>query len=463
MKRHLFTFAALVLPAVGLWGQNPITLEYNVQQLREEFSEENANWNYMSSVENLYMPDKGDLFMHRNNPNSAYAFVTKWENSLRVFSIISRLKMGPAETPDQSIGIVCLVQRDGKGAVVVEFNKFKQYRVKQLVGAYYRYISGTAEDKGWVKSNLLRGKDDYNDLEVRAALPQVDVYINGKFAQSFDVPDYGPGQMGLVIGPGTKAKADFFHVHATSQTIAAGDSSAVVNNTPVTPIEQITKLRFELEMKDRDLRECQTERIKAVSVMEDQIGGLISENQRLTMQNKQLAEFRNEILVDMDEDAFLTVARSLKDEIVKNQRLESQVQTYRDSLRTTHQTYSKLKLALLDKSIKKAEVQKVERDRQESINTKSEIEAELQDKRLTKEQEEWERKNFKPIAATESTAPDAKPVEQPVGKPKEDKKSEGKAGKKDNPNKEIAAPPSEALPEASPLPIPVRKAEKKND
>jgi len=450
MKRYIPILAAvLALSFSGLYAQNRISLDYNVQQLREEFSEENANWNYMSSVENLYMPDKGDLFMHRNNPNSAYAFVTKWENNLREFSVMSRLKMGPSETAEQSIGIICLVQRDGKGAALVEFNNNKQYRVKQLVGSYYRYISGTAEDKGWVKSNLLRGKEEYNDLEMRVALPQVDVYINGKFALSFDVPDYGPGQMGLVIGPNTKAKADYFYVYATTAAQAAADSIPSAETKPVTPTEQLAKMRYELEMKDRNLRECQTERVKAVSTLEEQIGALNATNERLAVQNRQLAEFRDQILVDIDEDAFLTITRALKDEIIKNQRLEVQVQTYRDSLRITHQNYSKLKLALLDKSIKKAEVQKADRDRQEAISTKKEIEAEMQDKRLAKEQEEWERKNFKPNAAA-------------TPKPTEESRPEAsKETKADAP--EVKTPKPAAAEPSTPLPVPVRKAVKKAD
>lgn len=434
-------------------AQNPIALDYGVIQLREEFSEENANWNYMTTVENLYMPDKGDLFLHRNNPNSAYAFVTKWENSLSTFSILSRLKLGPAETTDQSIGIICLVQRDGKGAVVVEFNKFKEYRVKLLVGAYYRYISGTAEGKGWVKSNHLRGKEDYNELELRVALPQVDAYINGKFVQSFDVPDYSPGQMGIIIGPNTKAKADYFYVYTTEKASMEADSTTNAEETPVTPTEQIAKMRYELEMKERSLRECQMERQKAVSTLEEQVGSLNEENAKLKLQIGQLAEFRDQILVDIDEDAFLTIAKNLKEEIVKNERLEKQVQIYRDSLRLTHQNYNKLKLALLDKAIKKAEVDKVEREREESANTRKEIEAELRDKKLTKEQEEWERKNFKPTRTnaqkpTEAASQEAAPVAAPVDSTRSD------AGQK-------VVPQTSQPTDDRPLPVPVRPAVKK--
>lgn len=441
----------------ALFAQNPIALDYNSLQLREEFSDQNENWTYMTTVENLYMPDNGDLFMHRNNVSSAYAFVTKWKNDLKVFNILAKMKLGPAEVADQSIGIICLAQRDGKGAIVVEFNKFKQYRIKQLIGAYYRNITGTPEEQGWVKSNLLNAREDYNELDIRVALPQIDVYINKKLAKSFDVADYEAGEMGLLVGPNTKAKADFFYVYSTNEELGELDSRKEKQQEKMSLSELLAKQRYETEQKDRSLKECQSERQKAVSVLEDEVGRLTAENERMIMQNKQLVEFRDQVLIDIDEDAFLTLAENLKNEIIKNERLESQVQVYRDSLKLTHANYNKLKLVLLDKSIKKAEKEKVEREAKEALTTKKEIEAELLDKKLTKEQQEWEKKNYKPTKAVIPTpgtkTEPATPAE--AAKPKAEPK----------PTPVAASPKAEekTTSTSKPLPVAVKPAKIKAD
>jgi len=456
MIRPFVVIALCLFIAGSVSAQNLIALDYSISQLREEFSDQNENWTYMTTVENLYMPDKGDLFMHRNHPSTSYAFITKMKNELKVFAIQTKMKLGPAETNDQTIGVICLVQRDGKGAIVVEFNRSKEYRIKKLIGAYYRHISGTAEGQGWVKSNLLKGKEDYNELDIRVALPQVDVYINGKLAQSFDVPEYDAGEMGVIIGPNTKAKVDWFYVNTTAEEISQLDARKGVKEEKLTTTELLSKQRYELEFKDRNLRDCENERIKAVSLLEEEKGRLLAENEKLALQIRQLAEFRDQVLVDIDEDAFLTLAQNLKSEIIKNERLEAQVQIYRDSLKFTHTNYNKLKLALLDKSIKKAEKEKVERDQKEAITTKKEIESELLDKKLMKEQEEWEKKNYKPgtlpppAALTEKKAPQA----------------EVKKEEKGNSAKVSDAAPLQAAPAtgtSGPLPIPVKKAEKKPD
>ena len=133
-------------------------------------------------------------------------------------------------------------------------------------------------------------------------------------------------------------------------------------------------------------------------------------------------------------------AISEKAEIIKNQRLESQVQIYRDSLKLTHTKYNSLKLALLDKAIKKAKKEKVVRDKKEAEETKEEIEQELLDKRLNAEQAEWEKNN---ADVNVELAPDTL-IKEEISAPAPKKEAEIKK-------------------EARPLPVQVRKARKKEN
>jgi hypothetical protein len=355
--------------------------------------------------------------------------------------------------------VIFLVQDDGKGAVVFEFNKFKQYRIKQLVGSYYKFLSGTNEDNGWVKSGALAGKNDYNEVDIRVKLPQIDVYVNSKFLQSFDVMEYKPGGMGFLIGPDTKAKSDYFYVYTTETGKEVAEAEMKEEKENKSAVEQLAKVRYELEQQKRSLKECQMEREKAVSVLEEQMGELRQQNDRLALNNRKLQEFKNQVLIEVDEDVFLTLAENLKTEIIKNQKLESQVQVYKDSLKYTHEKYNKLKLALLDKAIKKAEKEKVERDKKEAEETKQEIEQELEDKRMKKEQEEWENKNPEASAEVQIEEPeqiDASLVEEML----EEFDNEPDSNKT-SPISESEV--SEEPIEARPLPVKTRKARKKQD
>jgi hypothetical protein len=443
---HRFALAALLLPAASM-AQDPISLEFNEIQLREEFSDKNENWPYLTTMENLYVPDKDEYFMHRRNKSTPYAIITKWKNNLSAFNILSTLKLGPTNDESQTAGIIFLVQLNGKGAVVFEFNKFKQYRVKQLVGAYYKFLSGDSESNGWVKSSILAGKNDYNEIDIRVELPQVDLYLNDKFLQSFDIMDYKPGNMGFLIGPDTKAKSDYFYVYSTAEASVEAALDTKESDDNRSAVAQLSKLRYELEQEKRSLKECQMERLKAVSVLEEEMAGLRQQNDALALRNRQLQEFKNNVLVEVDEDVFLTLAENLRTEIIKNGKLESQVQVYKDSLKYTHVKYNKLKLALLDKAIKKAEKEKVLRDQKQAVNTKKEIEKELKDKKMNAEQEEWEEANKDVKAKIDSVL-----ISKVTDKPK-----------KENSSPISSEEVSEEEIEARPLPIKVRKARKRED
>lgn len=442
----LIAFSALFHHSV--LAQDPIDLEYNQVQLREEFSDKSENWPYLTTMENLYVPDKGEYFLHRRHKSNPYAIITTWQNNLATFNILTALKLGPSERADQTAGVIFLVQGDGKGAIAFEFNKFKQYRVKQLVGAYYKFLSGDNESQGWVKSSALASKNDYNEVDVRVDLPQVDIYVNGKFLQSFDVMEYKPGSMGYLVGADTKAKSDYYYVYTTDEGRIEAELDAKSKEETQSAVVLLSKLRYELEQEKRSLKECEMERKKAVSILEEEVAGLRQSNDRLSLRNRGLQEFKDQVLVEVDEDVFLTLAENLKSEIIKNQKLESQVSVYKDSLKYTHVKYSKLKLALLDKAIKKAEKEKVVREKKEADDTKNEIEKELKDKKMNAEQEKWESDNPDSKAKIDTSKVHEIPIE--AQKPAEPAPIS---------SQEVA----EEEIEARPLPVKVRKAQKKQD
>ena len=453
--------AIFILSGVDARAQDQISLEYNLVELREEFSAKNDYWPYLTTMENLYVVDKDEYFMHRRNKSASYAIVTDWRNKLSQFNILTTLKLGPSNDESQTIGVIFLIQDDGKGAIVFEFNKFKQYRIKQLVGSYYKFLSGDAESNGWVKSGALAGKNDYNEIDVRVDLPQVDIQVNGKFLQSFDVIDYKPGGMGFLIGPDTKAKSDYFYVYTTEEGKQVAEEVAKEEKDNKSAVQQLSKLRYELEQERRALKECQLERQQAVSVLEEQMGNLTQQNDRLALQNRQLQEFKSQVLVEIDEDVFLTLAENLKEEILKNQKLESQVQVYKDSLNYAHNRYNKLKLALLDKAIKKAEREKVERDKKDAEDTKRTIEKELEDKRMKAEQAKWEAEKNKGKSATSSeTESKQELTEELIEEALEEFDNEPDSSTSSSIS---ALEVSEEKIEARPLPVKTRKAQKKQD
>lgn len=337
-------------------AQNPISANYPVAVLGENFNEQNDVWQYPTTYENLFILDKGQYFLTRQNPANAYAIMAKWENNLTNLNIKTSMLLGPAESKEQTIGVIFLIQDEGKGAVVFEINKDREYRVKEMVGSYYKYVTGDKSSSGWVKSKAIDTKE-FNKVSIKVLGKQCDFYINGEFLTSFDVPDtYGPGRLGLIIGPSAKAKVDYYYVYTTEE---AAEALAPVEK-PLSPEERIMKLSQEnLDLK-RQLAAINVDQIKAEA---DQIIDMLQTNLEtanqsidiLEVENQQLKQYKNKVLTDMDEDVFLTLSQSLKDEIKKNKQLQGEIEFLNDSIKALHASFQDFKLKLLDQAIKDKE------------------------------------------------------------------------------------------------------------
>jgi|GEM_PF-1203951 len=486
----------VVLMAVAIkngHAQGKIDLNFSEVLIREDFQEPNDNWPNLATMENLYTVDKDEYYMHRRNSTAPYALMLKWENVYPVYQILTSLRLGPMDKEEQTIGVILQVQVDGKGGFVMEVNRFKQVRVKQLVGSYYRYItgSGTGEDKGWVKGNV-RGRDETNEFDIRVNGPQVDFYINKKFVISADAPEYQPGTVGLLIGPDTKAKADYFYVLTTGDGRGAGADNEEEKKQKLTAQEELVKVKFELEQMKKTLAGKEIE-LKVISErMQQDIERITKDNEDLMTRVRQLQEFKNQLDVDIDGDVFLTLAGNLRDELKKNAIMEQELELYKDSLRINNEKFRKFKLTMLDGAITKAERDKKNREVEEAAKMTELINAELKEKKWKEEQEKYEAERRKDIAKkiedarNKGKASDVKvvlpsasgeatnPVTDKTSKEplKEEPKATAKekAVVKDDARlgvaQEVASTPKAAPAEpgkASPLPIMTRKATKAKD
>ena len=374
-------------------GQEKVELNYSELVHREDFSEENEIWPFVASYENLFGIDKDEYFLHRMNKDLPYALMAKWKNKLTTFNILTAIKLGPADSRTQSMGLIFYVQPDGKGAIVFEMNKLKEYRVKQLVGKYYRYLTGSKEELGWVKNSLVKVKNEYNEVEVKVEEGQMDFYLNGKFIESFDVLDYRPGNMGLIIGPNTKAKVDYFYLYTTPEALVKADDLMEGEEKEKSTTTQLISTKLEAEKLRRENAMCIAELERVSAANEKERSTMNGAMESLRTQNNALHDFKDRLLVEVDEDVFLTLTSELKDEIIKNQALMKELKHYKDSLWMAHTKYNALKVALLDKAIVKGKKAKIAREKQESKNTKAQIETELKEESWEKEQNTWEADN----------------------------------------------------------------------
>jgi phage host-nuclease inhibitor protein Gam len=407
LKRFFFVLTALLL--VFQIKAQQVNENFSVQVFADDFSAETNQWDYLTTAENLFVLDKGEYFMHRRNETKPYALVTNWKNDLTVFQVKAALKLGPATSPEQTIGIIFYIQSDGKGALVFEINKDKKFRVKQLAGAYYKFLTGEVTDAGWVKSKFIDVSGLYNLLEAKSSAGVTDFYINGNYVSTTTVQDYAPGAMGILIGPDTKAKADYFQVYATRAV--SDDVNANRQFGELTPNEKIEFLLAENDKLKRQITQDNVEQIKQqadlkVSTMQEQVKNREAEIEQLTIEVNSLRTYKNDVIKEMDEDVFLTLSNSVKEQVEVNKKLNKFIEEIRDSLTASNKRYQDLKLKQVNDLI---EQQKKIQAKKESVAATKEVQKAETAKVVAKKEEAVKISDQPKIVVSENKV-EAKPL-----------------------------------------------------
>ncbi|MBL4654367.1 MAG: hypothetical protein JKY33_00910, partial [Bacteroidia bacterium] len=223
----LLTIISIQLFPFSTINAQKVQTDFPSAALIEGFSNANDLWPVMVDANNLFIIQNDLYILNRKNKTSPYLLYCKWENDLNDFQIRSALKL-TNDDPTSSIGIIFMGQGQGKGGFIFEINTKKQYRLSQFVHGALNYLSGETKTNGWVKTSALKSKSTFHKLEVRASNKEYDLYINGQFISSFTELTYKFGKMGLFIGPGSKAKVDYFHVYSAKKKEKAIVDSAKV-------------------------------------------------------------------------------------------------------------------------------------------------------------------------------------------------------------------------------------------
>jgi len=295
----------------------------------DDFDADKQNWPLFTNADNLFVIQNGEYILNRKNKSTQYAALTEWENQLESFAVNVNLKLVKAEDDNCNIGIIIMAQAKG-GGFVIEMNRNRQYRVKQLIGASYQFISGNEINSGWVKSQDIKPVGQYNAIEVKCFNKNYDVYINGVYQISFSEKNYTYGRMGIIIGPNTNGLADYFYVYSIKKTTKK-DEPAVKGND-----------------KNGDAPSALDPSTDMVSILSETVVRLKTQINKLTKENDEL---RRQIATS---DAPPTPSKSNKDtakmvseKVVKI--LQDQVEAsnaVNDSLKRVIYTYRKIEEAL---------------------------------------------------------------------------------------------------------------------
>jgi hypothetical protein len=363
MKKRIFLVIACITTSLLGFSQNNQGLKPTVSErfdklfLSENFDSSGTYWTTLSNSENLILVQDGEYIMQRKAPTSPFAVIGSFKNNLTSFRLVTSLKLQKANTDDGSLGIIFMAQTGGQGGFIFEINKLQQYRLRQISSGVYRYLTGDAKTGGWIKSTVLKPIGLPNLFEVRTAEKNYDLYLNNVLIISFSEIAYKSGDIGYIVGPGSKGSIDFLYLFTnqkgndgeiTNSTVSENGESSPDNDIMAlaesiiglkTQINKLTEENEDLKqiissMKsaEKDNANSKAEADKNIKKLEAQIKKNQASFDSLLKVNEELYKYKELVKGNDNGDIVINLSKSLKAEKLKNEALTKQNQELKDIL-----------------------------------------------------------------------------------------------------------------------------------
>lgn len=332
-----------------------VTEKFEFQLYKQGFDSLAPEWPILSNSENLLIIQDGEYILNRKSKLSPFAAMGELNSELTSYRLVTSLRLIKSNTGDGSIGFIFMAQSGGKGGFVFEINQLQQYRLRQITGTGYEYLTGDPKDGGWVKTNFLKPTNIANLLELRTFDKKYDLYLNNNIILSFTEIAYQSGAIGFIIGPGTMGKVDFVYIFTNDKKdqknseVSETDGTTSGEADVIALAESIIELKTQLNKVQADNEELK-QRIESFKGSEQEQAKLKSNYDiRIASMDKQLLvkqkSFDSLLLINQDlnkykemvkgnesGDLIITLSKNLKTEKLKSDELSRQNQALKDSI-----------------------------------------------------------------------------------------------------------------------------------
>ncbi len=374
MKKSAFLLFYNLCITISCFGQQSttfkplVTEKFDKLYLSENFDSSGTYWTTVSNNENLLLVQDGEYILNRKASISPYASIGNFNCNLTSYRFVTSLKLEKSTNDDGGIGIIFMAQPGGQGGFIFEINKSQQFRLRQIAANAYHYLTGNQKDGGWVKSTLVKGLNFPNLIEVRTSDKNYDIYLNNSLLLSFTEIAYKVGEIGYIIGPGSKGKVDFLYLF-TNQKGQENESSDTKKSDILSPENdvmalaesiitlktQINKLTEESEDQKQIIQglkgaEKENEALKlandkSMKILQSKLKSSQVSFDSLVKVNIELLPYKEMVRGNDGGDLVINLSKNLKAEKLKNEELQKANQALRDSLNQSLSKVTKTKSA----------------------------------------------------------------------------------------------------------------------
>lgn len=286
MRYILFT---LVFSASFLTNAQQVLSKFDKLVFSEDFSSKQILFPQKYNANELFMLENNTYLVKRISTEDYSISYARTEGSLSSVSFKATIALSKAK--DNAGGIVIHGQRETNGAIIVEINSKKQFRVRKLFNGQEKVKSRSKKD-GWIKFKGLN-KKGYNTLEIRTDAGTYDIYINGALAYSiFDI-QFNDGLVGLFVKGGSELRAKKIELYKKGSALitdTGGDSDTADAQSPDESFQEVILLfKTKIDQQQAEIDRLQYEVDKCRSMLNYDTT-LVTRSQSLEVENERLTE-----------------------------------------------------------------------------------------------------------------------------------------------------------------------------
>lgn len=254
--RYFLWLAFLILSKYG--NSQQVSRTFDKPLIIEEFETQGNRWESRYSAIELLVIQDNVMILKRITSSGFSVAIPSDAPYISKAEIITALKFS-TNTPSTG-GIILWANQTGKRTLLLEINEKGKFRLKKVSEFGISIISKNKKE-GWVKSKGFK-KNAFNTWSVKAENGIMDIYLNGKFQQTFSDEEITSGRIGYFVNAGSSIQIDFLRINGTSEDLIT-ENNPDQNSGEIKDIVQLFRSKIEDQQKDlnklqQDLAYCKS-------------------------------------------------------------------------------------------------------------------------------------------------------------------------------------------------------------
>jgi len=295
-------------------GQHVFT-KFDKVVMYDDFSHVSNRWEQKNSTSESFIISDNQYTIKRLKESYFAITLPKTEDQFANFELVTSIKLESLDdNKSASAGVVIKAQKSGDGALIVEINNNREYRILILENGKMQAIFDD-KNHGWQKSKSLRSSD-FNELKVITSGNEFDVYFNKKYERTFIETTFEAGRIGFYAGAKSALISDYIIIRADEVAEATSGSMSSSEDHTYTELALVFKTKIDKQRKEIDILSEELGKCKSSLSIDTSAA---RENKTLKKDNRELNQkvVELEAAVERSKDR-LSYLESMKEDIEKN-------------------------------------------------------------------------------------------------------------------------------------------------